>query len=308
MEIQQQSIWDNMPKLQLQISYSQDKLSTANNSVVEAQEVSSLNCTPVMNDRKLNVQRKYLSGYLTTKQLVVHQILGFTLIWSIYGAAYYTFNLSNSYSILKHTFSLLGSWDSDCNPKGWYWFSAGMCLSFFVEVPIVMYIYQRLKLVNGKLAKWNASFWMVGVSAQFLVGCCPSTNSLIFGNVKFEDVHNVLAAITFICLLIGAPLNGALVGYDRRNSCTKIGKKNLFDHRFTDTCMAVILLSMSVSVFICVLGQMIDLLEIKSVPSPVWEFSLWENVIIFTLYLYLIWFPFTLPNRCDNVVSQQLIM
>ncbi|CAL6011284.1 Hypothetical_protein [Hexamita inflata] len=89
--------------------------------------------------------------------------------------------------------------------------------------------------------------------------------------------------------------------------CTR-QMKNLFDHRFTDTCMAVVLLSMSVSVFICVLGQMIDLLEIKSVPSPVWEFSLWENVIIFTLYLYLIWFPFTLPNRCDNVVSQQLIM
>ncbi|CAL6002196.1 DUF998_domain-containing protein [Hexamita inflata] len=278
-------------------------------------EASTVNQTPNSKSSQSNRFSKYdnaifryICGYLTPQQQIVHSVVGFVLIWCIYGASYYTFNLSNypqQYSIMTSTFSFLGSWDSERNPKGWYWFTIGMILSFFVEIPLLMYVYQRLKHVDLKLAKVSLVFWFMGVCAQFLVGCFPDANSIIFGKIKFTDIHTSVAIITFLSLLVGAPINGALVAYDRPRSCKKIGKKNMLNHRHTDICIGLINAIFCISLVFCGLGQLIGKISTQSIKNTIWSFPLWENVVIFTLYLYLIWFPFTLPRRTDGICPKQ---
>ncbi|CAL6032324.1 DUF998_domain-containing protein [Hexamita inflata] len=280
--------------------------------------LNTINPTPKHKKTSKNNITMYICGYLTPQQQIVHSVVGFVLIWCIYGASYYTFNLSNypqQYSIMTSTFSFLGSWDSERNPKGWYWFTIGMVLSFFVEIPLLMYVYQRLKHVDLKLAKVSLVFWFMGVCAQFLVGCFPDANSIIFGKTKFSDIHNIVAIATFLSLLVSAPINGALVAYDRPGSCKKIGKKNMLNHRHTDICIGLVITSICISVIFSILWQVVYPIMYAKDPSigsnwsaamnTIWSFPLWENVVIFTLYLYLIWFPFTLPRRTDGICPKQ---
>ncbi|CAL6063548.1 Conserved_hypothetical protein [Hexamita inflata] len=257
----------------------------------------------------------FICGYLTPVQLLVYSLVGFTVIWCIYGAAYYTYNLSNHYSIMSCTFSFLGSWDDDSNPIGWYWFTIGMCSSFFIEMPIIMYVYQRVKHINKKIALCGNIFWVLGVCAQFLVGCFPSSSTIIFGTTKFRDIHNPTATVTFSALLVGAPCYAALVGYDRPTSCKKIGKGNILNHRYTDICIGIVIQIMIVALIILGLWQIVYPIMYAKDPTigsnwsaamnTIWSFPLWENVIIITLYLYLIIFPFSLPHRADGLAPKQ---
>ncbi|CAL6002212.1 Conserved_hypothetical protein [Hexamita inflata] len=258
---------------------------------------------------------RYISGFLTPNQLIAHSIIGYICIWSIFGASYGTFNQVNHYSIMSSTFSYLGSNDKDCNPNGWYWFSIGMFASFFVEIPLIMYIYQRLKLVNYRLAKVSNGFWLVGVCAQFFIGVFPSSKDKIFGNTEFRQFHNPIAVICFVCVLVGAPCSAALVAYDKPKSCTNYGKRNLLNHRLTDICIALIMISICLVVIFCVLWQIVYPIQYKKDPSigsnwsagmnTIWSFALWENVCIITLYVYILWFPFTLDLRTDEKRPKQ---
>ncbi|CAL6002300.1 Conserved_hypothetical protein [Hexamita inflata] len=256
----------------------------------------------------------YITGHLSPFQLILHSI-SLPVIWCIYGLSYYTYNTFNHYSILSCTFSFLGSWDDNRNPTGWYWFTIGMILSSLFEVPLVFYVHLRLKNVNKTLAQIGTGFWLVGIVSQFLVGCFSCSNSLLFGSVSFGDVHNNVATVTFVALLVGAPVYAALVGYDKPKSCKKIGKGNILNHFYTDIFMGVVIFAISTVVFFCLLWQIVYLALKSKNPhmgssfnesmNTVFSFALWENVVIITLYIILWGFPFTLPTRIDGLAPKQ---
>ncbi|CAL6011097.1 Conserved_hypothetical protein [Hexamita inflata] len=213
------------------------------------------------------------------------------------------------------TFSFLGSNEQNSNPNGWYWFSIGMFTSFFVEIPLIMYVYQRLRLVNFRLAKVSNGFWLTGVSSQFLIGVFRSSRDKVFGKIEFRKIHNIVAIICFLSLLVGAPCSAALVAYDKPKSCTNYGKKNLLNHRLTDICISLVMLSLFLVVLFCVLWQIVYPILYKQDPTigsnwtagmnTIWSFPLWENVCIITLYVYILWFPFMLPARTDGKRPKQ---
>ncbi|CAL6031601.1 Conserved_hypothetical protein [Hexamita inflata] len=256
----------------------------------------------------------YITGHLSPLQLLLHSI-SLPLIWCIYGLSYFTYNTSNHYSVLSCTFSFLGSWDSNRNPTGWYWFTIGMVLSSLFEVPLVLYVHLRLVNVNKTLAQVGTGFWLVGIVSQFLVGCFSCSNSLLAGDVSFGDVHNNVASVTFVALLVGAPVYAALVGYDKPESCRKIGKGNILNHFYTDLFMIIVVFAICTVVFFCVLWQIVYLVLKSKNPdmgssfnesmNTVFSFALWENVVIITLYIILWGFPFTLPTRIDGLAPKQ---
>ncbi|CAL6114532.1 Conserved_hypothetical protein [Hexamita inflata] len=248
--------------------------------------------------KKKNGLQNYFGGHFSAVRLQVHQVFGFGTVFICYLICYLIFPTKNDYSILHNTFSHLGSYTKNKNPHGWIFFSFGQIISFFVEIPVVSYIRHRLEPVNKVFARIITGTMYFGTTCQLLIGFFPCTRTIMFGKVMVGAVHQVCATLCFAVQIIGFYLLAIFISIDR---C----KKRKLNYIRVMLPLLVLLITITLGIAVLVAFHFIYNQRKKNNPQigsnwsesidTFWSFTLWENLIIYAMYLYYIWFPFTLP-------------
>jgi hypothetical membrane protein len=212
----------------------------------------------------------------------------------------------HKFSIMSNTYSALGSYDQDNNPQWWWLFSVAMTFWGIAMVPVVFYNFRRLAIISVRAAGIGAFFMMLGGIGISLVGIFPDAYGMAFGNHEIREIHKYVALIGAGGYLLCAIWFGGMLVIDALK--TEYGE---FD--YTRLVPPYVILG-------GVFGTGVHfLLRWESVyanlkaaaiaagqPVPGhfgaalntrYSFPLWENLTIWSLFIFIVWFALALPEE-----------
>jgi hypothetical protein len=91
------------------------------------------------------------------------------------------------------------------NPHGYWVVALGISLSGLIQIPLPGFFYERLRGISPWGARFGWVFMVLGLTAMILMGATPK--HLPF----FPRVHDVLAVIAFVALVLSVMANTGLV-------------------------------------------------------------------------------------------------
>ncbi|CAL6082339.1 Conserved_hypothetical protein [Hexamita inflata] len=270
----------------------------------------------------LNWIKRILQGHFNTRaQLLVYcavMLLGFTAFMV---AAWVTFDLNvwkrehsrtNFYAPWNNTFSELGSRDDSKNPKYYLLFSCCLWWLIVFDIPLSFFVYRRNVVINKVAAVTSQVFYVIGWIGITLDGCFCSTMQKIPGtNVVSMDIHVPASTLGMIGFAV-ALFNNAFNMVRDQTKC--LGKRRWADHQQRKlfnprhTYISAVLMS-SVCVIALSLTIINLILKAKHIPEQPWMKytiggELWENILICTLILTILWNVLALPVKIPKVKNE----
>jgi hypothetical protein len=221
------------------------------------------------------------------------------IVWILYPA-------ENEYSIMTHTFSFLGSFNSEHNPQWWWIFTIALLMLGFVCIPLVIYLHRRFVKVAAFAARFNTLLLLIGCLGMILVAIFPDAGGIVVGDIEWTDIHGKVSLLAFGGFGIGFIFDGILLAKDRFKWFPHGGEK-IFDHSKVIWPYLMFIIVVGVAAYFLIAWEFIYL-QLKAADptigshwsaalNTIYSFPLWENIGIYTLILFLIWFPFTVPEE-----------
>ena len=253
----------------------------------------------------LQILKQCLRGEFSSQTLYRYLVFLCCTFWGLILLAWIGYPTENKYSIMTHTFSFLGSYEDKHSPTWWWLFTLAMLFWAVGGVPLVLYIQRHFSKVSPWGARAGAALLLVGCLNIGLVGIFPDVKTPLGENLRVTDVQEhgpLLAAIGFI---LGISLHGILLLKDRFFS-----EESKFVHRpflppylFWMTIVAV------ASYFLIkwefVYAEMKAAANAAGEPigsswseamNTIYSFPLWENILIYTLFIFLVWLSLVLSK------------
>jgi len=249
--------------------------------------------------------KRNIRGRFDVVELRQYCLFEVGLFWGIIFLCWLAYPAENHYSIMTHTFSFLGSWEAKHNPEWWWLFTAAMLFWASATVPLTLYVHQRFKVISAWGASAGALLLLVGCAGTAMVACFPDAGGLFAGELRWTDIHEKAAITVAVGFVLGIPWHGVLLLRDRF-----LGGDNGFNHRrllwpylfwLTITGVAVFfqtrwaVLYTEMKTVAAASGEHIGSSWAEALNTR-YSFPLWENVVIYTLFAFLIWFALALPN------------
>ncbi len=225
------------------------------------------------------------------------------LCWLVYPA-------QNKWWIASHTFSFLGSFDARRNPDWWWLFSIAMIFSAMAQVPLVLYLYRRFTTITRLGAVVGAGCFFVGCLGAVGIALFPDVSMPVFGDIRWKDIHEKATLVVAMGFGFGIAWHALLLITDfiwRRD-------RSVFRHH-----ALVGPFSLWAGVWILAIGfeaawdRKYQELKVASAAAgrhigsswdeslnTLYAFPLWENLVIATLFVFMIWFVLAVPNRLEN--------
>jgi len=226
--------------------------------------------------------------------------------WALIFSAWVGYPKDHHYSIMTHTFSFLGSWADKHSPQWWWLFSVGMVTWGLGMLPVTLYLRKRLSAVSP-WASWVFGFlYVVGGFGIALVGVFPDAPGEIVAGAGYTwtKVHAKVAVSAFAGFFLGNLWMGAMLLLDglwlRRMEdagsarfqyttllwpylfwlpilCTGIGFLVKWEYAYAAKKAAA-----------AAAGAHIGSSWSEAMNTR-YSFPLWENILIYTLFLFLVW-------------------
>ena len=248
--------------------------------------------------------RRYLGGQAAVFWALI------LLTWLAYPSAHH-------FSILTHTFSFLGSYNPEHNPRYWWLFSVAMGFWAVSELPVVAHLHRAFARGRGGLA-WLGSIGLVaGCAGLLLVGLFPDVRAEWRNGIRYTQVHTGAALlvavgfgaglVTYLLIWLLGLLRRALGGERRAGEEPalpgRVGWPLLFWCVCTGTCVFMVLrwerVYAGMKLAAASAGRPIGSAWVEGLKTW-YAFPLWENLAIDTLYLSLVWLALTV--RRDRAV------
>jgi hypothetical protein len=255
----------------------------------------------------MHVVTQITQGRFTPRTLRIYLaalILGF---WGLILPCWWLYPADGEFSVLTHTFSYLGSFNEDRNPGGWWFFCVAMTGWGFAGIPLVRYFHHRLAPVAPRGARIAAGLLTMGCAGIIIVGLFPDARATLFAWVRWTTVHYVGAAVLVLGFLTGVPWLGALVRRAARDPNLPDDVRRAYARaRWPHALFAAI---STVALFFLIRWEFIYP-ALKSAAeaegrefgsrwreamNTVYSFPLWDNVFVYTLFIYFVWTALTLP-------------
>lgn len=221
---------------------------------------------------------------------------------------WWLFPAHNAFSIHTHTFSYLGSFEEDRNPHGWWLFVLAMTGWGLASMPLVAYTYQRLHPVAPRGARASASLLLMGSVGITLVGLFPDAQGTLIGAIRWTDMHYVGAVVLVLGFVFGIPTTAVLLFRAARDPRLGKGARRAFrracwPHVFFIAITSVGLFFLTRWLFVYeerraaaeALGLEYGSPWRTAMNTP-YSFPLWDNVFVYTLFVYFLWTALTLPG------------
>ena len=213
------------------------------------------------------------------------------------GIALMMYPPENNYSIMKDTISFLGSKDDDNNPEGWYWLSIAFIYAGLLLIPLHMYIYRKMKPIANFAARIGFFFFLLSSIGLILVAIFPDNR----GGSFYEDLdagklHNLSALVAFgglgfgilwYFLMLVKDQVPKMKGRKEIPAISWIGPYILFFTVVTLTAYTQIKWDI-----MCDSGCWPG--------DGIYSFPLWEWILFFTIFIYLIWIALSVPDSSEN--------
>ncbi len=259
------------------------------------------------------------TGALTPRTRDRYLIAMSAIFWGLILFCWLLYPPENNHSIWSHTFSFFGSWDEQHSPRWWWVFSVAMVFWGVAMLPLIAYHWRRLSPVSVWAAGVGAGLFTVGALGTLLVGIFPDARGEVFANWQWNadlaadvaqrnawrwtDAHEKAAILCFVGYGLGLFwYTGWWIANQLR------GTKRL--------PFAVIWpLKLWLAVFALAAYNQVSWAlryeqmkaNAKAAGTPIgsswgeslntiYAFPLWENIIVYTLFIVLVWFTRTLPT------------
>jgi hypothetical membrane protein len=248
---------------------------------------------------KGDFDRPFLQRYLT----VVGGIYWFLILlcWGKFP--------EHKFSIMSNTYSALGSYDQNNNPQWWWLFSVAMTFWGIATIPVVFYNFRRLATISAWAAGVGAFFMMLGGIGISLVGIFPDAAGTTLGNHSIREVHKYVALIGAGGYLLSAVWFGGMLVTD----ALKEGYGD-FEHKWFIPPYAVLGSVFGTGVYFLLQWESVyanlkaaAIAAGREVPGHFgaalntrYSFPLWENLTIWSLFLFIVWFALALPEEVPN--------
>jgi hypothetical protein len=214
------------------------------------------------------------------------------------------------YSIMTHTFSFFGSFESKHNPEWWWIFSIAMTFWGCATVPLVFYVYRRFVTVAAWGARLGVLLMLAGCAGVVLVACFPDAHGAVIGDAEWTDIHEKAALLVAAGFGLGIPWLGLLLLKDRffgrtaRNGYRFDHGRLLWPYLFWLTVTGTAMYFQIAWEFVYA--------ERKAAADAAgahfgshwaealntrYSFPLWENITIYALFIFLMWFGIALPGE-----------
>ena len=254
---------------------------------------------------------QFMKGEVDQDQLKNILMLGFGSLVACILLARITFPSENDYRIAYDTFSFLGSWDSDNNPVGWYFFTIGLLIWAITMFPVLGYMYKRFAPIAKLAVQFGFLLLFIGALGIAFIAIFPDVheNEVVEG-VTFSDIHGKVALFTFGGIGLGYLWLGLMLAKDRFSWFPHGGQK-LINHQKIIIPYIFFLIVFFLGAFFLIRWEFVYPVlrdadqEIGSHWSAalgtVYSFPLWENILIYTVLIFTIWMPLTLPKEIPKL-------
>lgn len=237
--------------------------------------------------------RSGLQGYLAVQT---------ALFWGLIVLAWLGYPADHHFSIRTHTFSFLGSYNPEHNPRFWWLFSLTMVFWGLSEIPVVLHFHRSFAKCAPWLSAAGTGWLAVGCLGIMLVGIFPDVRDEWRAGLRYTQVHTwaaLLVAVGFgsgfllyVLALLKSVLQRAWTGTTRGFPHRRAAWPLLFWVAGTGTCLFMLWR------WAHIYGRMKALAASTGRPigsswaeglKTWYSFPLWENLAIYTLYVALVW-------------------
>ena len=253
----------------------------------------------------MDVLKRIIKGDFRTVELRRYIALKAAIFWGLILLSWALFPSQNQFSIMTHSFSYLGSFETIHNPRWWWIFTIAMVLWGVALVPLVLYLHRRFSHVSRWGAAFAALLLLAGCLGLVLVGTIPSVNLRFVGRQSWAGIHRdagLLVAIAFSAGIFAHELLLFRDGFTRK----RLGKHGYW--RFFWPYLVWWTLAFTAAYFLirwmfvyedmkraaAATGR--QLLGTWSEALHTWySIPMWETIMICALYIFLAWFVLVVP-------------
>ena len=253
----------------------------------------------------MNAFFRILRGEFRPRELRPYLAIETVVFWGVIFQCWRMFPEENSFSIMTHTFSFLGSFNSDRNPEGWWLFTVALCFWGVATVPLALYIRRSIKEVSPWAARIGGGLLLVGALGVVLVGTMPDARAIAVGSLKWGELHKFAALVLVVGYLFGIPLigYGLLRELLAPKTSISVTTRHLLPYGFFVLVSATSLAFLTRWLFVYAdmkTHAQITGVDVGSSWSEAlgtrYSFPLWDNVFIYTLFITLSWMALAAPS------------
>lgn len=250
---------------------------------------------------------RWLTGGFDGRELKWYLGLVTAFFWTLIFLAWVSYPTENRYSIMTHTFSFLGSFETKHNPSWWWIFSIAMTFWGLAVLPLTGYVFRRFRHISLTGSIVGVLFFVCGGIGLIGVALFPDASGRLIGDWRWTDIHEKAAVMTAIGFGLGFPWYGLLLIKQR------LSKKAIpFGFNFSRFIWPY---AFWFSVFIVAAYFLIKweivYAEMRAnaratgahigsswseAMNTIYSFPLWENILIYSMYIFLVWFILLLPT------------
>ena len=245
-----------------------------------------------------DLRGRELHWFLAVKTLV---------FWGLIASAWVMYPRENGYSILSHTFSFLGSFEEKHSPQWWWLFSVAMVFWGAALLPLSAFHYRRFRAVSRWGAGAAALFSGLAALGLMLVGCFPDARGVVLAGYEWTEIHEIAAVLVAVGFGLAIPCYAVLLLLDRFGRKAFRGNSSWRYRRLLGPyllwgCAVGLAVYYQVSWGLtygrmkaeaAATGQTIGSSWAESLNTR-YAFPLWENIVIYALFAFLVWFTIAL--------------
>lgn len=263
----------------------------------------------------MSLIREIFQGHFTPRTLRIYLAVEVLLFWGVIFVCWRLFPAENAFSIHTHTFSYLGSFELDRNPRGWWLFGAAMTAWGLATVPLVRYSTRRVAPVAPRGARVVRGLLLAGCAGVMIVGIFPDARGEVVAGVRWTDLHYFGALFVVLGFLIGITWLAVLVRRAARfpefdPATRRAFQRARWPHAFFVAVSAVALFYLIRWEFVYPKLKAAAEAEGRDFGSSwreamhtIYSFPLWDNVFVVTLFVYFVWATLALPDTISQVGS-----
>ncbi len=247
-------------------------------------------------------------GQFTPATLRIYLAAQAFFFWGVIFICWRLFPEENAFSILTHTFSYLGSFEPDRNPPGWWLFTIAMVFWGLSSLPVVRFITRQVALASGQPLRGPARLLTTGCVGVILVGLFPDARGPILGPIRWTDLHYLGALFVVIGFVFGVPWFAARLFRAARSPQTPELAQTACRRARLPQFLFIAEITVAFSFLIRwefiyrerrsaaeAAGKIIGTSWTEAMNTP-YSFPLWDNLFVYTLFLYLAWTALALSS------------
>ncbi len=248
---------------------------------------------------------RLLKGDFKPRELRRYLVFEIVFFWGLIFQCWRIFPEENNFSIMTHTFSFLGSFDSHRNPDGWWLFTIAMVFWGMATVPVALYIQRCFRSISDWSARIGGGLLLTGALGIVLVGLFPDSRAIAMANWPWGELHKIAALVLVVGFLIGIPLLGVTLLKARFTARAKhpIHARMLWPYLFFSVVSGVALAFLIRWEFLYA-GMKTAAERSGTGIGSSWteamgtrySFPLWDNLFLYTLFITLVWLAFAAPR------------